>query len=1044
MCAAKNSFRRVAKSKKLRKYASLCSDNDILDEKYKFVQRGRSAEQLTRLNSDSVKDDFEDEILFPYDATKRLSQQVEVLLEENGQLRRSLVEAEARLKGVVTKCPPAMATHGRASDLAASKIVELSKRVRELTADLEVAKMRCRTFELSTLTASADPQEKCADIKSEKSSENEMKELTDKLSSANLKVCEYRNQCQQLKHELKLAHKALISEVGEGVSITSIVNGPGGGGWRGRAQQIQTLQQRINELSEKTANPDAADREARKALSAARLVEKELRAELEKEVSALKEQLGEKQKKVEAMKARTRVLETSLSELRGRLSTLLDKSTHDDQLISALTAQLGSLTDKSQERSATNRIEQHNKLLEQQLTEEKSKSIHLQNALVEKDQETIDLLEKIKELQNLGEKDNFEKPRSASSEIAQSTNPTLEALSLAADAERVRLLELLAVTNKRLEQERQLSTQAQDVLRRERHKAARLETKLARHELERASATSRSSYHNPSPSPLPRKPTQSSTLDVLRRERHKAARLETKLARHEIERDVLRRERHKAARLETKLARLELERLQDVLRGERHKAARLETKLARHELERDVLRGERHKAARLETKLARHELERDVLRRERHKAARLETKLARHELERDVLRREKHKAARLETKLARHELERDVLRRERHKAARLETKLARHELERDVLRRERHKAARLETKLARHELERDVLRRERHKAARLETKLARHELERDVLRRERHKAARLETKLARHELERASATGRSSYHNPSPSLDVLRRERHKAARLETKLARHELERDVLRRERHKAARLETKLARHELERDVLRRERHKAARLETKLARHELERDVLRRERHKAARLETKLARHELERDVLRRERHKAARLETKLARHELERDVLRRERHKAARLETKLARHELERDVLRGERHKAARLETKLARNELERDVLRRERHKAARLETKLARHELERASATSRSSYHNPSPSPSKLTENFTEDLKCKIELLEEEVLFLRTRLANVEHEKQEDLRTYTSMLEHSRHAFQDAVRNLSSTTH
>lgn len=76
-------------------------------------------------------------------------------------MRRALVEAEARLRGVVTKCPPGMGTHGRASDLAASKIVELSKRVRELTADLEVARMRCRTVELSSLTAThCEPLEK--------------------------------------------------------------------------------------------------------------------------------------------------------------------------------------------------------------------------------------------------------------------------------------------------------------------------------------------------------------------------------------------------------------------------------------------------------------------------------------------------------------------------------------------------------------------------------------------------------------------------------------------------------------------------------------------------------------------------------------------------------------------------------------------------------------------------------------------------------------------------------------------------------------------
>lgn len=76
----------------------------------------------------------------------------QVLLRENAILQRSLVESEARLRGV-QKYPPAMAMHGRASDLAASKIVELTKRVRELTADLEVAKLRCRNTEISSITS---------------------------------------------------------------------------------------------------------------------------------------------------------------------------------------------------------------------------------------------------------------------------------------------------------------------------------------------------------------------------------------------------------------------------------------------------------------------------------------------------------------------------------------------------------------------------------------------------------------------------------------------------------------------------------------------------------------------------------------------------------------------------------------------------------------------------------------------------------------------------------------------------------------------------
>jgi hypothetical protein len=51
--------------------------------------------------------------------------------------------------------------------------------------------------------------------------------------------------------------------------------------------------------------------------------------------------------------------------------------------------------------------------------------------------------------------------------------------------------------------------------------------------------------------------------------------------------------------------------------------------------------------------------------------------------------------------------------------------------------------------------------------------------------------------------------------------------------------------------------------------------------------------------------------------------------------------------------------------------------------------------------------------------------------------------VELLDEEVLFLRTRLSNVEQEKREDLRTYTAMLEDSRRTFLDAVKTINTAS-
>uniref|UniRef100_A0A672GMQ3 Uncharacterized protein n=1 Tax=Salarias fasciatus TaxID=181472 RepID=A0A672GMQ3_SALFA len=135
---------------------------------------------------------------------------------------------------------------------AATKIVELSKKIRELSAELEQEKTRTKqqTFRIMALekevqkrrqmlclcnllsgtTASADsPTIRC---------------LQDKLAAAQLKVVEYRNQVQASKQELKVAQKVLLSELGEDVPLQQLLASPTS--FRGRAQQILALQTRVS------------------------------------------------------------------------------------------------------------------------------------------------------------------------------------------------------------------------------------------------------------------------------------------------------------------------------------------------------------------------------------------------------------------------------------------------------------------------------------------------------------------------------------------------------------------------------------------------------------------------------------------------------------------------------------------------------------------------------------------------------------------------------------------------------------------------------
>ena len=72
----------------------------------------------------------------------------------------------------------------------------------------------------------------------------ELKTTSDKLGHANAKLGDYRTQIASLKQELKVCHKVLGSELGDSVNVQTLLNQPSG--WKGRAQQILLLQQKVS------------------------------------------------------------------------------------------------------------------------------------------------------------------------------------------------------------------------------------------------------------------------------------------------------------------------------------------------------------------------------------------------------------------------------------------------------------------------------------------------------------------------------------------------------------------------------------------------------------------------------------------------------------------------------------------------------------------------------------------------------------------------------------------------------------------------------
>ncbi|XP_073438290.1 coiled-coil domain-containing protein 13 isoform X2 [Dendrobates tinctorius] len=308
------------------------------------------------------------------DENEQLQGQIRELQDENGRLHKLLKEKDFEIRHLrrkVEESKMALAgTAGLAGDVAATKIVELSKKNRELSAEMESEKSKVR--QLNNKVKALDRELQNANLadnvgkdagpwlKGSRSAEvtpdsSELKAVQEKLAAANLKLSEYRNQIQTTRQELKMAHKVLVSEVGEEVTISQLLSSAGG--WRGRAQQILALQGRVRELESQLGQARSPVSELsleeemlgisipkrfaaqEKNLFRIRNLEKERKETLERltgEHDTLKREHEELKKKLDGSKARNKSLCNELKTLKMQTVTLLEKGKHDDELIDAL------------------------------------------------------------------------------------------------------------------------------------------------------------------------------------------------------------------------------------------------------------------------------------------------------------------------------------------------------------------------------------------------------------------------------------------------------------------------------------------------------------------------------------------------------------------------------------------------------------------------------------------------------------------------------------------------------------------------------------
>ncbi|QDZ23428.1 hypothetical protein HOP50_10g59670 [Chloropicon primus] len=251
------------------------------------------------------------------------------------------------------------------SEAREGKILELAKKNRALNVAIEREKSRVVKLqsEIESIRKSTSPRRVSKSAKDSgkddlgltqhlQISSREIASWKEKYSDAMKKIAEVQTKATAFKVERDRLHRVLQKEVGEEVSLGKIMED--GSDWRGRAQQIILLKNKVKELKKELGHGGTSNHTGRHELQNRKnlqMLEETRRKEkdtLAKELSATTEEYRSLRMKYEANQSRKKIIETENRDLRQKLGVLLTKSENDDKLIDALKRELQFFREKSE------------------------------------------------------------------------------------------------------------------------------------------------------------------------------------------------------------------------------------------------------------------------------------------------------------------------------------------------------------------------------------------------------------------------------------------------------------------------------------------------------------------------------------------------------------------------------------------------------------------------------------------------------------------------------------------------------------------------